>query len=371
MGSWMGKCSYWKDNVMETIRILIIILLITNGSFLVFENEIKIKENNIFFKTEWGAEDNQLYFEDMNTGVSWIPHNFFIEENLIVINQQNQDTISEVKFFNTKNDLIYIEHFDKLKSKYGDKYSYYTIFSNNPLKENLNIIVYIEDNSGNLIRNLLLKLIPENQSLNILNENISKNKFGEKSFINVTDKGESFINQNGDMNIYNGKGKFIGEIKNPKIMYTDKYGRIYIREDVNRVGIYNIKNERTAYFEVPPEIGAEFNIDGGDVDSYLYQWKLDTEENRQYGEYRAMIDLYKLEIDRSSGKWYMYYKGYVTLGVCGYKGLKSRIIKNKVYDKMNYIDGEKGLLQIDPDGTIYHDERDENEFRIIKKKIEK
>jgi hypothetical protein len=37
---------------------------------------------------------------------------------------------------------------------------------------------------------------------------------------------------------------------------------------------------------------------------------------------------------------------------------------------MNYIDYEKGLLQIDPDGTIYHDERDEKEFRIIKKKVE-
>jgi hypothetical protein len=351
---------------------LFVILFILIGSFMIFENELKVIDNKVIFKANWGKDENQLYYEENKMGgADWIPDSFLVLNNQIVIRQQTYKS-NEFMYFNIKDSsLNIVERFDSFKKKF-DKNNF-ILSPGIPKKEGSNSIISLlgvyEKNSYNTFKLLLICIDLEDNEILVLNENLQKKEFKDNSFFNVTSDGGTYINQEGDLSYYDKKGKFVGELKNPKIMYTDKHGYIYIREADNKVGLYNIQNKRIAYFEVPPEIGGSFKIDGGDVESYLYQWKLDKEESRSKGEYKIMIDLYKLEPDKKSDKWYMWYKGFVTLGVCHPKG-QSKLFKNTVYDRFNIIDAEKGLLQIDPDGTIYHDERDDREFRIIKKKVE-
>ncbi|MCP4134501.1 MAG: hypothetical protein GY754_26240 [bacterium] len=329
--------------------------------------DLEIRDTIVYFETSWGDGENEVRYEKGETvETDIIPTFFQVTRNYVYLDDvfEKQHVVKYFEYFSNNNKLIYIEDFKKglQKDKRYKKAVSFTPLQCKRYNESLIILLAVQIEEEEQERYILVE--DTSFQINVLNDRLNCRKWQEGDWFEIAADGSIILNQGENIWLYSAGGDLEKEETfDRKILYIDKYKNIYVKKSIQEAEVYNLESgfqKPAAVIEVPPEVGPDFHIDGGDVDSFIYQWKVE-EPDEAGGGFSRGIHLYQLH--REPGEeWLLLYKGFGHLGRCRVKKEPE-----KPHEVMNYIDARKELIQVNPDGAIYHIERDEKSFRIIRK----
>lgn len=344
-------------------------------------NEITKTENTLIATIPWnkGEGENRLYFSREYTGDA-IPSGFLVLNDKVIFTQSLTLFTSEMAdvytvFDRSGQTLNTVRIVDKNSGKYTLS-PYNSVFSGD--NKILTTIEVYEPEKSQPSKTFLAYVFPS--------EGYKFQKFGQDIDVHddpilrvqPTVEGGAFAYTfSNHILAFDKTGTMISDFDWNKhhAFFADKYGHVYVRERDNLIGVYDVDKKRIASIDVPAEIGNGFTINGGDVDSFLYQTTdhvtIDNDSphsDKSAGDPERLL-IYTLEIDPKSDHWILLYRGYVTLGSI-HRERKRGDPEGKVYPGENLIETGPGWIQIDPDGTIYHGEYDSRQLRIFQTKIE-
>lgn len=322
--------------------------------------KIKIIKQYLVFEREWGNYYGQLHLKkstEVNKDI--IPKFFYVDENKDVVIKDQYAGNNSLKYYDCNGRLVHVEKYQCILNMYK-KYNEYEFIQYQRNSDVEIILLHLKKKSKS---KFIFIISFKDERVKVI-ENNKYNNWNKDSFYKLAHDGTFLVKHNQFVANYDQEGNLIHELKvSDNILYIDKYKNIYIKTDVARVSVYNYSDnlkKEIASINIPPEIGPDFNIDGGNINSYLYQ--LESESKNTDTKKTTGVLIYQL--DRSfEKKWLLIFKGYLSLGGCSIKNCESETYVE------NYIDTNKFLIQVSDNGSIFHMQRDEEKFRILQKII--